>query len=106
LRDYFTKNAIIDEMIFIHKGKGKLRTMMEISCLNMVIIFIIPRGVIYQIDFETAVKQIAVCRICAFYTPKRYKKRIGQHLEHLHFCERDFILPTELETDEKGRFFL
>ncbi len=26
--DYFYKNADADEMIFIHKGKGKLRTMM------------------------------------------------------------------------------
>jgi homogentisate 1,2-dioxygenase len=30
-------------------------------------------------------------------------KRKGQHLEHSPFCERDFILPTELEThDEKA----
>jgi homogentisate 1,2-dioxygenase len=28
LRNYFYKNADADEMIFIHKGKGKLRTMM------------------------------------------------------------------------------
>jgi homogentisate 1,2-dioxygenase len=27
LRDYFYKNADADEMLFIHKGKGKLRTM-------------------------------------------------------------------------------
>jgi homogentisate 1,2-dioxygenase len=31
LRNYFYKNADADEMIFIHKGKGKLRTMMEHS---------------------------------------------------------------------------
>jgi homogentisate 1,2-dioxygenase len=30
LTEYFYKNADADEMIFIHKGKGKLRTMMEI----------------------------------------------------------------------------
>jgi homogentisate 1,2-dioxygenase len=31
------------------------------------------------------------------------KNESGQHLEHAPFCERDFILPTELEThDEKG----
>jgi homogentisate 1,2-dioxygenase len=29
------------------------------------------------------------------------------HLEHAPFCERDFILPTELEThDEKGDFLI
>jgi homogentisate 1,2-dioxygenase len=40
-----------------------------------------------------------------FYTPKDIKNESGQHLEHSPFCERDFILPNELEThDEKGDF--
>jgi homogentisate 1,2-dioxygenase len=36
LRNYFYKNADADEMIFIHKGKGKLRTMMG-NLLSMAI---------------------------------------------------------------------
>ena len=39
---YFYKNADADEMIFIHKGKGKLRTMLgnipfEYALINLVI---------------------------------------------------------------------
>jgi homogentisate 1,2-dioxygenase len=30
----------------------------------------------------------------------------GQHLEHAPFCERDFILPTELETHDERAIFL
>ena len=42
-----------------------------------------------------------------YYTPKRYKSSSGQLLEHSPFCERDFKLPTELETyDEKGDFII
>jgi homogentisate 1,2-dioxygenase len=37
LRNYFYKNADADEMIFIHKGKGKLRTMMGNIPLSMAI---------------------------------------------------------------------
>jgi homogentisate 1,2-dioxygenase len=44
---------------------------------------------------------------CSFYTPKDIKNESGQHLEHSPFCERDFILPNELEThDEKGDFLI
>lgn len=69
---------------------------------------IIPRGVIYQIDFDTAVNRLLYVESFApIYTPKRYKNESGQHLEHAPFCERDFILPTELEThDEKGDFLI
>jgi homogentisate 1,2-dioxygenase len=54
---------------------------------------IIPRGVIYQIDFETSVNRLFYVESFApFYTPKRYKNESGQHLNS-PFCERDFILP-------------
>ena len=42
-----------------------------------------------------------------YYTPKRYKNAQGQLLEHSPFCERDYKLPQNLETnDEKGDFIL
>ena len=108
LRSYFYKNADADEMIFIHKGKGKLRTMMGNIPFEYGDYLIIPRGIIYQIDFETTVNRLFYVESFApFYTPKRYKNQSGQHLEHSPFCERDFILPNELEThDEKGDFLI
>lgn len=108
LRTYFYKNADADEMIFIHKGKGKLRTMMGNIPFEYGDYLIIPRGMIYQIDFETTENRLFYVESYApFYTPKRYKNESGQHLEHAPFCERDFILPGELEThDEKGDFLI
>lgn len=108
LRDYFYKNADSDEMIFIHKGKGTLRTMMGNIPFEYGDYLIIPRGIIYQIDFETSENRLFYVESFApFYTPKRYKNQSGQHLEHSPFCERDFKLPTELEThDEKGDFLI
>jgi homogentisate 1,2-dioxygenase len=108
LRTYFYKNADADELIFIHKGKGKLRTMMGNIPFEYGDYLIIPRGIIYQIDFETPENRLFYVESFApFYTPKRYKNESGQHLEHAPFCERDFILPNELEThDEKGDFLI
>jgi len=108
LRDYFYKNADADEMVFIHKGKGTLRTMMGNIPFEYGDYLIIPRGIIYQIDFETSENRLFYVESFApFYTPKRYKNQSGQHLEHSPFCERDFKLPTELEThDEKGDFLI
>jgi homogentisate 1,2-dioxygenase len=108
LREYFYKNADADEMLFIHKGKGKLRTFMGNIPFEYGDYLIIPRGMIYQIDFETEDNRLFyVESIAPFYTPKRYKNSSGQHLEHSPFCERDFKLPTELETyDEKGDFLI
>jgi homogentisate 1,2-dioxygenase len=108
LRSYFYKNADADEMIFIHKGSGTLRTMMGNIPFEYGDYLIIPRGMIYQIDFDTTENRLFYVESFApFYTPKRYKNESGQHLEHAPFCERDFKLPTELEThDEKGDFLI
>ncbi len=108
LREYFYKNADSDEMLFIHKGSGTLRTMMGNIAFEYGDYLIIPRGMIYQIDFATSDNRIFYVESHApFYTPKRYKNQSGQLLEHSPFCERDFKLPTHLEThDEKGDFVI
>jgi homogentisate 1,2-dioxygenase len=108
LTSYFYKNADADEMLFIHKGKGKLRTMLGNIPFEYGDYLIIPRGIIYQIEFDTEDNRLLYVESFApFYTPKRYKNESGQHLEHSPFCERDFILPNELEShDEKGDFVI
>jgi homogentisate 1,2-dioxygenase len=96
----FYKNADADELIFIHKGKGKLRTML--GNIPYETQLIIPRGIIYQIQFDTEDNRLFY--VLRLFTPKRYKNESGQHLEH-SFCERDFILPSELKPMmKKGDF--
>jgi homogentisate 1,2-dioxygenase len=108
LRSYFYKNADADEMLFIHKGTGTLRTFMGNIPFEYGDYLIIPRGMIYQIDFDTEDNRIFyVESVAPLYTPKRYKNSSGQLLEHSPFCERDFKLPQELETyNEKGDFLI
>jgi homogentisate 1,2-dioxygenase len=106
--DYFYKNADADEMIFIHKGKGVLKTFMGNIPFEYGDYLIIPRGMIYQMHFDTTDNRIFFLEsFSPIYTPKRYKNSSGQHLEHSPFCERDFKLPGELETyDQKGDFLI
>jgi homogentisate 1,2-dioxygenase len=107
-RDYFYKNADSDEMLFIHRGKGTLRTLMGNIPFEYGDYLVIPRGMIYQMEFETEDNRLFWLETPhPLYTPKRYKNSHGQHLEHSPFCERDFKLPVELETyDQKGDFLM
>ncbi len=108
MTSYFYKNADCDEMLFIHKGKGTLRTFMGNIPFEYGDYLIIPRGMIYQMQFDTTDNRIFYVESPhPIYTPKRYKNQSGQHLEHSPFCERDFKLPSYLETyDEKGDFLI
>jgi homogentisate 1,2-dioxygenase len=108
LTSYFYKNADADEMLFIHRGKGTLRTFLGNIPFEYGDYLISPRGMVYQIEFETSDNRILYAEsYTPIYTPKRYRNWFGQHLEHSPFCERDFKLPEGLEThDEKGEFHM
>jgi homogentisate 1,2-dioxygenase len=108
MTDHFYKNADADEVLFIHKGKGTLRTLLGNIPFEYGDYLLIPRGMIYQMHFES--EDNLILYVEAFgpvYTPKRYRNHFGQMLEHAPFCERDFKLPANLEThDEEGDFLI
>ena len=108
LRDYFYKNTDADEVIFIHKGSGKLRTMLGNIEFSYGDYLVVPRGMIYQIDFDSEENRLFIVESKQpIYTPKRYRNWFGQMLEHAPFCERDMHPPTELETyNETGDFLI
>ena len=105
-KDYFFRNSDADEMLFVHEGNGKLRTMYGNIDFKYGDYLIIPRGVTYQIDFQTEENRLLfVESFSPILTPNRYRNNFGQLLEHSPFCERDFRLPENLEThDQEGEF--
>ncbi len=107
-QDYFYKNTDADELIFIHKGTGKLRTILGNLDFKYGDYLLIPRGIIYKIDFDTEDNRLFIVESRRpIYTPKRYRNWFGQLLEHSPFCERDIRRPYELETNnEKGEFLV
>lgn len=109
MTSYFYKNADADELLFVHKGSGRLRTLLGTIPFDYGDYLIIPRGMIYQIEFEAGVQPrlLYVESHSPIYTPKRYRNHFGQLLEHSPFCERDIKRPQDLEThDETGDFLL
>jgi homogentisate 1,2-dioxygenase len=112
MADYFYKNADADELLFIHRGTGHLRTLFGTLSFGYGDYLVIPRGVIYQIDFDPLApgdenRLLYVESHAPIYTPKRYRNHFGQLLEHSPFCERDLRQPQALEThDETGDFLI
>ncbi|MBO9640467.1 MAG: homogentisate 1,2-dioxygenase [Siphonobacter aquaeclarae] len=108
LREYFYKNADADELLFIHRGSGRLRTMFGTLPFEYGDYVVIPRGTIYQIEFDSPENRLFYLEsFHPLYTPKRYRNYFGQLLEHAPYCERDYKLPRDLEThDETGDFLL
>lgn len=108
MKDYFFKNADADEMIFVHRGTGTLKTMLGNLTFSYGDYLIIPRGVIYQIEFDTTDNRLLLVEsFSPIYTPKRYRNWFGQLLEHSPYCERDIRRPANLEThDEQGDFLI
>lgn len=107
-KDYFYKNTDADEVIFIHKGSGKLRTHLGNIDFKYGDYLVIPRGVIYKLDFNDENNRLFIIEsYTPVYTPKRYRNWFGQLLEHAPFCERDLRRPYELETyNELGDFLI
>lgn len=106
MKDYFFKNSGADEMIFIHKGEGTLKTMYG----NIDFVYgdhlIIPRGITYQLTFKTSENRLFIVEsFSPIRFPKRYMNRAGQLLEHSPFYERDIRKPENLETyDQLGDY--
>ncbi len=105
---YFYKNSGSDEMLFIHKGQGTLKTMYGDLPFGYGDHLLIPRGVIYQIQFDSIDNRLFIIESnTPLRFPARYLNKAGQLLEHAPFCERDIRKPQHLVTyDEKGDFLV
>ncbi|MFM7661448.1 MAG: homogentisate 1,2-dioxygenase [Bacteroidota bacterium] len=108
MKDYFYKNADADEVIFIHKGNGTLKTQLGNIDFSYGDYLVIPRGMIYQMHFETEDNRLLIIQsFHPVYMPKKYRNWFGQLLEHSPYCERDIRPPHKLEThNEDGRFII
>ena len=108
LKDYFYKNTDADEVIFVHRGDGTLRTMLGAIDFSYGDYLVIPRGTIYQVDFKSKDNRLFIVESTSpIYTPKRYRNWFGQYLEHSPYCERDMHPPSRLETfSDEGEFLM
>jgi len=104
----FYKNADTDEVIFVHEGTGTLLTQYGSLPFGYGDYVVVPRGTIYQIQFDTPDNRLFIIESFSPVTyPKRYTSKNGQLLEHSPFCERDIRQPQNLQTiDETGEYLI
>lgn len=107
-KDEFYKNGDSDEVIFVHKGEGVLKTQYGQIPFGYGDYIVVPRGTIYQIEFKDEDNRLLIVdSFSPINFPKRYLSRYGQLLENSPFCERDIRKPQDLETiDQKGEFLI
>ncbi|MGA1581997.1 MAG: homogentisate 1,2-dioxygenase [Saprospiraceae bacterium] len=106
MTDYFFKNADADEVIFVHRGTGVMKSMYGKLPFEYGDYLVVPRGTVYQLEFDGSDNRLLIIESTGpVTTPKRYRNGFGQLLEHSPFCERDIRKPSSLETyDEQGEF--
>ncbi len=104
--DYFYKNSQADEVIFVHKGTGTLKTGFGKIKFSYGDYLVVPRGTIYQMEFDDENNRLFIIESYSpIRFPKRYQNQFGQLMEHAPFCERDIRRPNELETfDQEGDY--
>lgn len=102
--DGFYRNGEGDEVIYVHRGSGVLRTSFGRVAFRERDYLVIPRGTTVAWELDSG-EQFWLCFHTPgeIETPARYRNRYGQLLEHAPYSQRDFRPPSELETvDEAG----
>ncbi|MGH2801732.1 MAG: homogentisate 1,2-dioxygenase [Thermoleophilaceae bacterium] len=105
--DGFYRNGEGDEVLYVHRGRGVLRTVFGRVPFRERDYVVIPRGTTHAFELPAGEEQFWVCFHTPgeIETPNRYRNRYGQLLEHAPFSQRDFHPPEELETyDDQGEF--
>lgn len=103
---YFFRNTGGDEVIFVHHGTGTLETLFGNLKFGPGDYIVIPLGTLYRMNFEGADNRLLIIESTGIVTtPKRYRNKHGQLLEHAPFCERDIRVPRFFDpVDETGEF--
>ena len=108
--NFFYRNGIADEIIFVHYGEGSMYSYYGKLDFHPGDYIVIPKGVLYKLDFKTDKNRLLIIESTGpVEPPRRYRNELGQLLEHSPYCERDIRVPefTEpINEEEKFDFIL
>ncbi|HEU5437741.1 MAG TPA: homogentisate 1,2-dioxygenase [Ktedonobacterales bacterium] len=107
--NYFYRNAMGDELLFVHEGSGTLETTFGLLPYSEGDYLVIPRGTTWRVQPGSTQGAQRMLVVEAFggpiQPPKRYRNEFGQLLEHSPYCERDLRAPAELpQHAERGEY--
>jgi homogentisate 1,2-dioxygenase len=105
--DGWYRNGEGDEVVYIHRGSGVVRTVFGTLPFREKDYVVMPRGTTHRWELDNGSEQFWMCFHTPgeIETPNRYRNRYGQLLEHAPYSQRDFHPPLELDSsDETGAF--
>jgi len=93
----FYRNGEGDEVLYIHRGSGVLRTVFGRVPFRERDYVLIPRGTTVSWELPDGAEQFWLCFHTPgeLETPNRYRNRYGQLLEHSPYSQRDFAATGE-----------
>jgi homogentisate 1,2-dioxygenase len=96
------RNAIAEEIVFVHKGSGTLHTHFGKLPIKPFDYVVIPRCTTYRLEFEGRTADLLVIESAGTIEfPRRYLNPDGQLKLGAPYCERDLHGPTELLTIDR-----
>jgi len=105
--DYFYRNGMGDEVLYIQYGSGRLQSNLgNLECQPGDYV-VIPRGIIWQIVPDDVLKILIIDSLGPIETPVKYRNRFGQLMENSPFCERDIKTPLlQQPVDDSSEFLI
>jgi homogentisate 1,2-dioxygenase len=104
------RNARADELLFVHRGQGRLLSMFGELPFRPMDYIVIPKCTTYKMEFESMDESpdlLVVEAVGDLGFPPRYLNPDGQFRLGAPFCERDLHGPAELYTqDLEGEFVI
>ncbi len=99
------RNAIADEILFVHKGSGTLRTHFGTLPFQPYDYIVIPKCTTYRIESDNILSLdfLVIEANGTVGVPPRYLNPDGQFRLGAPFCERDLHGPTELQPIDEDR---
>ena len=105
--NYFYKNAHHDELLYVQSGTAFFESNFGSFKLFSGDYLVVPRGVIWRLSDIDNLKCLIVESRGMIRSPKKYRNKFGQLLEHSPFCERDISTPKlEKPIDKVGDFII
>jgi len=96
------RNAVCDEIAFVHKGQGKLLTQFGALPFKPFDYVVIPRCTTYELQFDAGpVDLLIVESTGTIEFPRRYLNPDGQLKLGAPYCERDIHGPAELHSFDR-----
>ncbi|MGH7737044.1 MAG: homogentisate 1,2-dioxygenase [Candidatus Tyrphobacter sp.] len=102
---YFYRNVRGDELLFVHRGSGTLRSPLGSLEYRPHDYLVIPVGTTYALHPGEPTRMLVYETSGPVTLPRKYRNEFGQLAEHAPYYERDFRAPAlAAPIDESGEF--